>query len=886
MRRVLPLLLLVLVALGAWLLWNPTADRTPDADPRDARESSAERPPVLKGTRAPEPAPDAPTAAEPTSDPALTVRVLRRGEPVPDAEVVVGDALAGRERATLSTARTDAQGLARFQEVGGVKVGVFAAAPGMGRGYLEVALPRQDIVDVHMPDDRTVTIHVRRGDTQRPVAGAEVMLAGPGTMPFPRGTGCLPPLPEVRTDPSGNAVVSGLPQEQLWVVARAPRLAMKSNGLMVERVMLEPSKNETTVTLWPHRVVRFPIKTTGAGAPDDGTKLELRRYQPMEGYDQSEPGARIEDGHLVLEPFPPGFDWGHVISPQGTWALWKVPQGRDLGEAVEFRTIYDIRVRLLWKGGAPAADQILFVILEPRGEKARVRTDGEGSAVFPTCVAESAHVMWAPRERGSGVPIVRVNLVADPGETTVAINRPIDYEVCIRVNGEPCIPEDCQVYVRGMAPDRPPEELRWIVGGLEEDAERGEVRFRWLPLPSGEASPVTIRAPGLPTAAATPVRGADGVWRATVELQATTTLRVRLGVPQGLRYYLNLERWRDELGRYVVPEDQAARQTRWNAVKDVHTFRGFPPGRYRLREHNSGITSEPFELVAGGEDLDMTFSLSAAVVVRGRVVVPEGENPAYATVRLADRVGGGVSRSNPVRVNQDGTYEFRAPAGERHRLVVKHPLLVPKDAPPEFVVGGAVPVIHLVAGPQLTFRIQGSDRTTPEPGAGMSAPQQPQVRVRMARPGEWKPEGYGRMTIAKNGVFRVGVPEPGTWDVRIEQHRLVPHVVRGVEVGQGPVDLGTVSLSEGATLTVRLFKGEQPFPKHPLVRATLVSEMPYSTSSYNVEAGDPPFIKLSGLGRGRFRVVVSQLYVEDGDLSEHEVVSDGENDTTLDVRLP
>ncbi len=736
-----------------------------------------------------------------------------------------------------------------------------------------------------MPDDRTVTIHVRRGDNLEPVAGAEVMLAGPGTLPFPRGTGCLPPLPDIRTDANGDAVVSGLPPTYVWIVARAPGLAIKSDGRPFQGVILKPPKTRATVTLWPRRAVRFPIKTTGAGAPEDGTKLELHRYQPLDDGGQGEPTARIEDHHLVLEPFPPGFDWGHVISADGTWALWRVPMNEDLGEPVEFRAIHDIRVRLRWKDGTPATDQILFAILKPRGEKPRVRTDAEGLAVFPTCVAESAHIMWSATERGSGLPIARVNLASDPGDMVVEIDRPIDYAVRIRVNGEPRIPDDYEVHVMEMAPDQPPDELRRIWHGCDEDPEKGEIRFRWLPLPGGEASPVTIRAPGLPPAAATPVKGANGIWRATVDLASSTTLRVRLAAPEDTPYFLYLERWQEQYQRYYVPEDGVARQARRDAEDGVHTFRGFAPGRYRLRESYSGITSTPFELTPGGPDLDLELDLSTSVLVRGRIVVPTDENPAYARVRFADRDGGSVSRSNPVRVQGDGSYEFRATAGERHRIVVEHPLLVATDAPPEILVGSDVPVIHLVEGPQLVFRIKGSDLTTEPEGRGSPAWGSP-VSVRMAQSGAWEPEGYGRTTIAQNGRFRVGVPEPGTWDVRVERSGFVPHLVRGVKVEDGPADLGTIALSKGATLTVRLLKGVQPLPSQPCVSATLVGPMPYRASGYKVEAGDPPRIVLGGLGRGTFKVTVSQLYVRDGDLAEREVVCDGENDVTLDIQLP
>ena len=60
----------------------------------------------------------------------LAVRVLRNGQPVPQADVVVGRPNEFRPRAASLAARTDATGIARFEGLVERKVGVYAVAPG------------------------------------------------------------------------------------------------------------------------------------------------------------------------------------------------------------------------------------------------------------------------------------------------------------------------------------------------------------------------------------------------------------------------------------------------------------------------------------------------------------------------------------------------------------------------------------------------------------------------------------------------------------------------------------------------------------------------------------------------------------------------------------
>lgn len=818
----------------------------------------------------------------------LRVRVTRDGEPAAGALVVATKKDAGRADPTTPPVRTDADGLAEIEGITESHVYVFAHVEGRGRGFGEVVLPREELFELALPPDRTITVRVTRGDTQAPVEGAEVHLAGKGSLPFPGGVGSLPRLPQILTDGTGTAVVSGMSAHHIWVVARAPGLQMTTNGMMVERVILQAGENEASVTLWPLRAVRFPISEQSIAIPADGTQLELRRYQPIHGYDTSEPQARVEDGHVVIEPFPPGFDVGHVVAPDGSWATWETKVDADLGEPVRFVPAYDVSVRLTWRDGSPAVGERLWLILSPRGRREFQTTDADGRVSFGRCHAKSAHVMWSPVDHGFGTSILNLNLTSDPGTPTVAIDRPIDIVVQLRQDGAPRLPDTYRLQVPDLSPGASPGRKRVVTAReLSEDRDAGEIRFRWLPMPGGDAPLITIEPDGLPPVSGTPTKDAAGVWRTVIDLPKSTTLRVRVEPPEGGRYFLRLMKWHAERGQYFGSRESAAQRSGRRAIDGVHTYKGLEPGRYRIREHHTGIESEPFELVADGSTTDIALDLSGTVFVRGRVVVPEGESPAYARVHVADRHRGSASTMNPVRIKLDGTFEMRARRGERLRLAAFHPTLKLVGEPVEFVVGTDSPVVRLGVGPAIRFTVAGSDFTTAAPQEGMTPHVMGPVRVTVARSVMGLTHAHARTPLASKGRFRIGVDGPGTYVVRIEQHGRVPTLLEGVEIGDGVRDLGEVSLATGATVVVRLLKGKEPIPQHVSVQASLQGQSySYTASGYQQEAGDPPVIRLAGVGPGTFQLVVKQMMVKRAALHESEFESDGSTTITIDAQLP
>lgn len=818
----------------------------------------------------------------------LVIAVEHAGAPRAGARVVVMDARRGATAEPVAEGTTDASGRLPLAGVPGAVLRVHAHAAGFGRGMAQVAGGAQGTVTVELPPDRTITVKVLDAGSQSPVEGATVWVSGAGALPFPSGPGCLPALPPLTTGSDGTVQVSGLPAGYLIVAARAEDRYMRNAGMRAERSTVTPDGTEATVLLYPARTVRFPLADDSKPVAD-GTMLALTRYQPLTGYDLATTVAAIEDGQLVLHQFPPGHDWGHVVTLEGLWAKWQVPFDKDVGAPVTFRPAHDIRMKLTWSDGTPATGQHLSAILAPRGRGGPVVTDAEGVAVFPRCIAERAHVLWTPVPGVHGRSIADLTLETDPGTVECTIERPVTVELAVRVKGQPRIPHGYRITIQNPHADPlSPRKEQVTKAQVDEDPGRGLLRFVWLPFAANRVMPVTLAVEGMPDVTAEPMRGTDGIWRAAFDMQESSTLVVAVTKPESGRYMLMVERWLEDAGSWRALFDSPVWRAGRRGVDGVHTFKGFAPGRYRVQDRRSGIASAPFDLLDGGESLHVALDLGAAMQFTGRVEVPSGECADFATVRVAGREHGAVSRANPVPLKPDGTWQFAAVRGERLQLLVEHPLLKAPEIPPAFVVGGEPAVVRLRKGPEVVFTIAGSDETTRDPAPNASPSWHSSVRVRVERAEDLATVKYGRMAVGTKGRFRLGVKAPGIYSVQIEMPGRLPWIRDGVEIGTGATDLGTITLSAGTVLTARLFRGEKPLPQRLAIVATRVGGRPHETTGHQLKQGDPPTIEVKALGAGTYRVEAKRMFglgAQDP-LFTTEVESDGRTPVTVDIRLP
>lgn len=836
---------------------------------------------------------------------ALEVLVVADGKPVSGAKVALLDDRDTGVTGLLATGRTDGAGRARFEGLVAARVSVFAHAEGRGRGRAQCELPHEGAaVQVELPPDRALEVTVKHADGGEPIVGAQVFVNDRHTRPMPSGTGCLPEMDLGRTDESGRLRVTGLPSGQLAVSARAEGLAPTQGGMTWKSASVTPEGTQAEVLLYPYRTLRLPITPSAAGAPAEGTTLEVVRHQPIAGDDDGSVAARIEDGHVVISSFPPVFDWGHVLAPDGRWAAFRIPSpGPEAKlEGVFFRPSRKVVVRLVNSAGEALAGEWLWLIVRPRGRGTHRRTDAEGMAVFPALQGDKATVMWTPNERGFGTAIAEVDLGTPDDITEAVVEVPVQIRIALTVDGEARLPTSYSVRVpdaRGGA-----GRLRSVVEAeIEEDADAAEIGLRWLGLAGGGALPVTIEAKGYTAVTVSPTLGSDGLWRGTAALRRATRLTVRVLPPEHKRWHVMLERWSEEFqGFFAAPSDSSMRPTR-GASREIHIYNGLRPDRYRLCELVTKHTSEPFEIDARGGEVEIPFDLTVLLLVQGKVIVPEGEDPAFARVVVNPGVKPERMPDQSIIVKPDGTFEHRALRGSRVRLRVTHPLLrtAEEGGEREIVVGEDVPVLRLERMTTVVFRIEGNDFSSRPPdarilgGPHFSGP----VQVRAARAESWTPKTPAVYALARDGTFRIALSDPGTWTLRVEVEGHVPIDFPTVQIKSGVNNLGTLRPVRGARLRLRLLTTSKVSPRFARAEAQLMGTVPYTRVGWKVEAGDPPSVLIEGLGRGRFRVTLSLLETPKGaqpagpprpptyvERFVQEVDSPGEGEIVVDVRLP
>jgi hypothetical protein len=278
--------------------------------------------------------------------------------------------------------------------------------------------------------------------------------------------------------------------------------------------------------------------------------------------------------------------------------------------------------------------------------------------------------------------------------------------------------------------------------------------------------------------------------------------------------------------------------------------------------------SEPVEVGADGAPTEVVLDLTDLALVRGTVQVPEGFSPDEARVILtADGFDPGRDQQGrPGRgLGTQARFAVWVPADRPATISVWHPFLVPDPARGKLSVRGAAEgaVLALVTGRFAVLCLTGAG--SPAGGAN--------VRLyRGAVGGE--PVREEHVPVA-DGAIRFGGYEPGKYTVWIDVPGFAPLIVGEAELGEEQTDLGTVALSPGATLVVRL----RPQPGRIAARTT-VEVQPLDGPIYrrSGRSGENGEARITGLLPGRYRVTAW------GTPSETvEVRGDGETVITMDL---
>jgi hypothetical protein len=271
------------------------------------------------------------------------------------------------------------------------------------------------------------------------------------------------------------------------------------------------------------------------------------------------------------------------------------------------------------------------------------------------------------------------------------------------------------------------------------------------------------------------------------------------------------------------------------------------PGRYRVLSSVTLVASPDITVVDGTEPAEAVLDLSRAGRVRGRVTA-EGDVPldvARVVIETPPAAGRADGSRRVAALREDGWFDVWAPGDRAVRIHAEHPWLRadPKSGSVELTEPRADPVLRLVPGPTLSFRVP--------PGATPKA--RPQVRCLFFR-GEVKGDPVVEATAASTDVpIRMGNFEPGRWTLWIDVGGFAPKTLPDVELGAATTDLGVLALDHGSSIRVKVSAapGEEQRP---------VSVRVISTTGPSLErwARAGPEIVVPDLSAGRYSVYVHQ----------------------------
>jgi hypothetical protein len=787
-----------------------------------------------------------------------------------------------------SVEQTDAEGRATIE---GLPVGtwmIVAWAPGCGRARVPLELPRQatDPLEIALGEPRTLEVLVRDAADKTPIVGAVVraqeQVSLPGYITYAPLHSCPA---ELTTDAEGFARIEGLSgAETLTLRARAqdyPTSSTMRRGLGgggPGEVRSEPGQTDALIELKKPITVRWPLKDEGVGIPPDGTEVKLEPWTNT-GRLEVPPRGVIEGRELVV----PG--WGSdgasgyaVLAGFGAARLQAMP-GETKGHPTAFYPLRKIELIAKHADGQPAEGW--FLIVRDGGNnpvKPGVRTDAEGRATMDGLYGGAGSLVDVSVSTGEGhggfaLALGSVNLYERDGRFDAVIPAERTLRIRLTLQGAP-LPANLAAW--------PTLNHARVSAPLPEQGitEPGVFEARWRPHLPDAVAVVSAQSAGLlAETKQVPPSVVESGAEVVIDLRPAGSVHVQVKEPEDKRYRVALDRLDPSTGGWSGSESPFAfgssRGLRANA-NGVVELQGLVPGRYRAIDTTSGLTSEPFDVQAGGTPTRIAFDLSTTGWAKGRVVLPAdgsfegvtvGEHDAKPagpfTVVLA---GHATLPGTPVNP-QDGTFWFRLPGTRPVTLRAFHPTLRPHATLGQVTVTKAQEGLELHMERGATARLR---FTRPAP-VFMNRGQARPIPVRLyAGPVEGAGKSLAATLDGAHQNVEFGGFEPGTFTVWIDAPGSAPVVLEGVVFGSTDVDLGEVALSSGASLELQVSVKDGQSPPRFSVWAESLDEPTYVR---NVDAAGSK-ITLEGLGAGRFRVHATPYNHAVRGLQE-EIVFDG-----------
>lgn len=781
---------------------------------------------------------------------------------------------------------------------------------------------------------RRLQLEVVDVDRGRPVGGASVHLSQVVARQDGRGEEMIPLLTRLDrscTGEDGRIELIGLPSDLVLAAgASAPRHAT--------RWLREPNSTCGTFDPWATsdrvvasdvvfaqvelkrlapRVVRHPLRATKDGsvaAPADGSRLRIGRHpaQPHRRHYESPqcptPEVMVRDGAVefvcLLDPAVHRLPalW-ELIDPEAL--LW-FPDGRaarlpaEQGAEIEFDATSSLEVVARSAKGQPLALAAVELHRETAArsqgrdeERLLAWTNADGIVRFDALLPDLVAVHVAGCER-------LVELPHSIGRVT--LSEPESVELCLdfTVDGERRLPANCSVGFAGAS-------LRQL-GAAVAEPQLGRMRF-WFTRPDpaaiarhgcdGEARvwlddgrSFVYRLPQLPSAASATVaitvpptdRGAAIVHVVgSKDASGSVILRAHESDPKNSGRHLRI-------GSLAEPTSDGGRLTA--------RFDDLEPGTWRATS-SEGLSSAPFEVVAGAPPVEITFDHSRLSKLPVEWRAPKGESVAFAEL-LVEPDGFRVDpwwfheQGWPYQPGLPTTTRFVFDSASPPALRIRHPYLVTSawNRAIDLANPRSKLTLHLEVGPLFEWTPRFAAGTRPMEGAVVRrAPAGAERAALLAAPRERALRRGDRVAMAP--------PAAGEWRVLIDPLVAAPVEFERLSLDGGPRDLGEITFPRGSTLRVRATVPAGFALPHLAASAERIDGLPYERSVLPLlperrahdpaaEPAPPPVpgeCAIRGLGKGRFRVFCSASGMEWRAAAPIEIELDGASDAEVNFEL-
>jgi len=815
----------VLVSVAVWSIYSAATSVDRNADRADeSRASIAVDSPGPIGSEEPVP------IQHPRAGHQLEVRVLDQGRPADGATVVVSSTpdhpwsvVPRGAWQAAGRAVTDRNGMAQFGGLASGYVRVAAWRSGSARALEFVWLPQKlayPIVIDLLAQERHALL-VTSVATGEPIEDARVWIEE-------KGGGLREPGPDqTRTGPDGVAELNGLgPHSEARLTVGAQGFESMRASATMPTLALEPADR---VVRWPVALERRP------------SAFALVRPHGGEPVPALWSDGIVEVGSLPLAGWPE--HW--LILPDGRFARLEAERGRLQGTPLHFAEPVRLAVTLRDTSGNPVEGVRLRVadaasgthLFEPRESW----TDAAGQALLPVYARDAVHVLYRELTGTQWRPLRTFD--PDGGDAGIELRLPVARTLRIRIrnaterlqDGEWALHLDRE----RLAPVRW-QDGSWTVSVRQWSSE-GRAVLHFLSRGVEPVSRSFERGNG------DAELEWDLEWKPASEL-AVHVRRAREAQP--FRLALVGESEQRGPGRYLLEVGPDG------VVRDATV----PAGTHRLLDLVSGKVSEPFMALAGSS-VRVTFDLSDVdhdwPVLRGQLVAPSGFD--FASVTMEARPGGRIP------VERAGGFVVPWPEKGGVELIVESEAGVARQT----FVATPDEYLRLPVAPSASGRFE-------LPAAVAAGATRPRVVARSAD---------GRVITVEAEVvgrtLRFDRLAPGRWSLTLDLPGFAPSAVTDVQLDPGANDLGSLSLSRGASLRFQIQPRPGTLAPELGVAAQALDEFRYQRSVFT--SGEAQF-GLSGLGAGRFRVTAWNVHTG-LPLWSGEIVSDGSSDREITIAL-